>query len=349
MKFKNVKEKIKFINSLDNENNQTILNSISILSRLAKDKNVGVKEALARQLVTFDSDEVENILYDMLSDKNRMIRLEALDSLSIGRHDTTIDKVGSMIEREGYLIRMYAVLTLFDVITNAYGLNEKAYDKYKGIIDKSFHLEKNLRVLSAYYQNEYYLNQETGLQLLKSLDFNALETEEYSLIWTVLHIFKEIRNKRNYKEIQQIVECKKEKLLPIQKIFVDDMQAEKVPYKILVLDMDNTFLSHVVALMLTSKFSKEDLVINTAGIDTGILRSEDIKLFCERNHIFHPEELCSKRITSVYAYDYIICLNTVLNQDMYSNDKTLYYADIDEADDDCLISLCEEIKVKILG
>lgn len=348
VRFKNVREKIKFIDSLEHENNQSIVNLFSILSLLSKDKNTDVKETLAKQLANFDVDEIEYILYEMLSDKNRMVRLEALDSVSIGRHDATIDKVGNMLEGEGYLIRMYAVLALFDLITNAYGLNEKAYDKYKGIIDKSFQIEKNARVLSAYYQNEYYINQEVGLSLLKTLYFDALETEEYNLIWTVLHIFKEIKNRSNYKDIQKIMEYKEEKLLPIQKAFVDNMQRENVPYKILILDEDNTFLSHVIGLLLASKCNKEDLVISTAGICSGGICLNDIRLFCERNNILCPDELYSRRITEAYTYDFIVSLNTTLNPEMYSKIKILNYENIKIGDDGQLISVCEDIKVQLL-
>ena len=98
--------------------------------------------------------------------------------------------------------------------------------------------------------------------------------------------------------------------------------------------------------MRRRKRYKEDIVINTAGIETGIVRSEDIRLFCERNPVFKYDELYSKRVISAYVYDYIICLNTALTQDMYSKINTFYYTDID---DDCLISLCEEIEVKMLG
>ena len=40
---------------------------------------------LAENLVLFECEEAEEILYNMLSDKNRMVRLEALDSICVGR------------------------------------------------------------------------------------------------------------------------------------------------------------------------------------------------------------------------------------------------------------------------
>ena len=88
------------------------------------------REMLAENLVLFECEEAEEILYNMLSDKNRMVRLEALDSICIGRSQKAIEKVATMMSGQWYLIRMYAVMTLFDLLTNASGVNETSV--YKG-------------------------------------------------------------------------------------------------------------------------------------------------------------------------------------------------------------------------
>ncbi|MBX9230693.1 hypothetical protein, partial [Pseudocoprococcus catus] len=72
MRFKNIREKITFIDSLENMDNESVKKNISILSMLASDKNIDVRLTLARQLVLFDSDEIEEILYGMLFDQNRL-------------------------------------------------------------------------------------------------------------------------------------------------------------------------------------------------------------------------------------------------------------------------------------
>ena len=143
MKFKNVNEKRRFIDSLEKMDNQSIREIIDIIDLLASDKNIDVRRILAKQMVIFDCDEVEDILYGMLDDKNRMVRLEAVDSLSVGRHEESIKKVAAMLVKEGCMIRMYAVTTLFNLITNAYGMNERAFEKYNLIVKSSFQAEKN--------------------------------------------------------------------------------------------------------------------------------------------------------------------------------------------------------------
>lgn len=142
MKFKNVNEKRRFIDSLEKMDNQSIREIIDIIDLLASDKNIDVRRILAKQMVIFDCDEVEDILYGMLDDKNRMVRLEAVDSLSVGRHEESIKKVAPMLVKEGCMIRMYAVTTLFNLITNAYGMNERAFEKYNLIVKSSFQAEK---------------------------------------------------------------------------------------------------------------------------------------------------------------------------------------------------------------
>ena len=143
MKFKNVNEKRRFIDSLEKMDNQSIREIIDIIDLLASDKNIDVRRILAKKMVIFDCDEVEDILYGMLDDKNRMVRLEAVDSLAVGRHEESIKKVAAMLVKEGCMIRMYAVTTLFNLITNAYGMNERAFEKYNLIVKSSFQAEKN--------------------------------------------------------------------------------------------------------------------------------------------------------------------------------------------------------------
>ena len=175
MKFKNVNEKRRFIDSLEKMDNQSIREIIDIIDLLASDKNIDVRRILAKQMVIFDCDEVEDILYGMLDDKNRMVRLEAVDSLSVGRHEESIKKVAAMLVKEGCMIRMYAVTTLFNLITNAYGMNERAFEKYNLIVKSSFQAEKNQRVLLAYYQNEYYMQPKKGILLLKKIYTDILD------------------------------------------------------------------------------------------------------------------------------------------------------------------------------
>ena len=166
---KTIKEKLAFIDSLDSMDNQSVQSWLGTIVLLANDRNTEVRMALAKQLVIFDCDEVEDILCRMLEDKNKMVRLEAVDSLAVGRHEKSIEKVATMLVKEGSMIRMYAAATLFDLIINAYGMNEKAFGKYRGIVKSEFENEKNLRVLLIYYRNEYYMQPEKGLYLFKDI------------------------------------------------------------------------------------------------------------------------------------------------------------------------------------
>ena len=63
MKFKNVNEKRRFIDSLEKMDNQSIREIIDIIDLLASDKNIDVRRILAKQMVIFDCVEVEDILY----------------------------------------------------------------------------------------------------------------------------------------------------------------------------------------------------------------------------------------------------------------------------------------------
>ena len=86
--------------------------------------------------------------------------------------------------------------------------------------------------------------------------------------------------------------------------------------------------------------------VSTAGIEVENVRLEDIKAFCNRNHIPYWGKFESKKITESYTYDYIVCINMKLDKNTFSKIKTIYYENINENDDKQIWSMCQEIKMK---
>ena len=136
MRWKNKKQKLQYIEKICEDNDQAIKQKLPVLLELSQDKNPEVRGMLAENLVLFDCEETEEILYNMLSDQNRMVRLEAVDSIGVGRSRKSIEKVATMLSGQWSLIRMYAVLSLFDLLTNAFGANEEAFKQYREIKEK---------------------------------------------------------------------------------------------------------------------------------------------------------------------------------------------------------------------
>lgn len=225
-RFKNVREKLQFIEKLCDDNNQSIVEKLTILDSLSKDCNAEVRWTLASQLVLFDHPEIEKLLCNMLPDKNSLVRLEALDSLSIGRQPETIEKVKTMLTNEGKLIRAYAVLTLFDLLLNCYGDNETTFDIYREATAESLRQEHNPRVLLEYYHNQYLMGEGQGLQQLKELYEDAVEKQFYHLIWPLLHTFQEIQNEKNAGDIKEVLGYEMEKLLLVQRELVEEIIGE---------------------------------------------------------------------------------------------------------------------------
>lgn len=343
MKLKTMKEKMLFIDGFSEEDNQSIKKKLSIIRKLSLDKNPEIRMELAKQLVLFDIDEIEEILYQMLFDKNRGVRLEAIDSLVIGRQEKTIEKVKNMMEGEGYLIRAYAVSTIFELITNHYGINSYAFEKYEEIASRSYLNEKNPRVLIIYYQNYVFLDNENGLHLLENVYTEAVEQKNYELIWLLLHVFKEIQNCRNKEHVNKILNYKIEKLLSAQKELVIKMRTNAIPQKILIVDKNNTYLSHVVSCVLHA-MNISNVEISTAGLEVGLVQKKEISEFCESYGIKAEENYYSKKIMSAHLYDYVIFLNTEISKEKYSLCKGFYYEGINEDSDQEIIEICNNIK-----
>ena len=68
------------------------------------------------------------------------------------------------------------------------------------------------------------MDHKTGLSLLENFYTDAMDQERYDLIWTVLHVLEEIKNEENQTELQRIISYKKEKLLPVQIAFIEEME-----------------------------------------------------------------------------------------------------------------------------
>lgn len=279
MKFKNVKEKLLFIEKLEKETNFSVLKQISSINKLSKDENTEVRIELARQLVLFDNDEIEDILYHMLYDKNRMVRLEAVDSLSIGCQMKTIEKVRTMLSKEGYLIRGYAAATLFDLIINHYGFNKKALEKYYEYTQETFTQEENIWVKIQYYINDYLLGDESGLDWLEKTYKEVVDSQNFSLIWTLLNSFQEIMTYRNKERIHNILNYKKEKLNDNQQIKLSRIIKKQIVYKVLIIDLENTY-----ALQTASKLQKD--------------LPDGVKIF--------SLGLEKEKLLNLYSYDFVI-------------------------------------------
>ena len=348
MKFKNVKEKIKYIDGLYEENNTSITEKTSILLQLSQDKNAEVRIHLASNLVLFDCTEIEDILYNMLFDKNRMVRLEAMDALSIGRQKKTIDKIKTMIAGEGRLIRSYAVYTLFNVIVNCYGINETAFEIYEKAVKNSFANENNLRVLVEYYRNQYYIDADKGMQHLKESYIYAVENERYDLIWPLLHIFQDIQNKKNAENIKNILRYEFDKLLPEPQKLADEILSNSVIEKILIIDWDNSYTSHVISLLLQSR---NNLVadITTAGMVVGKIKDKEIQDFCKRHKIDNAKKCNSKRITNAYSYEHIVCINMQMDKSIISKRNVICFDDIAWNNDEQILGVCKIIEIEVLN
>lgn len=293
MKFKNVREKLLFIEALEEENDDSIQELLPVIEQLSRDKSPDVRSDLAIQLVLFDRDEVEEILYQMLDDKNRHVRLEAVDSLAVGRMPKTIDKVRTMMEGQWYLIRGYAVLRLFDLLINCYGFNEKTLHKYQEYTKDSFQREENEWVKHAYYENQYFCGDESGLCHLEEQYKKVVDGTSNLRVSLFVNTFKEVLNYKNQDQIFSILNYKKDQLpWEWQKEEVDDVLNEPVPYKVLVVDKDNTAASRF-AKMLSESDLPEYVQIKSAGFKTDkILELHTYDLVVGLN-LAEQEERCS--------------------------------------------------------
>lgn len=299
MKFKNVKDKWRFIEKLEQEDNVSIQKYLHVIQQLAKDKNIDVRRDLAERLGFFEGDKIEEILCQMLDDKNRYVRLEALDSLFAGRMEKTIDKVKTMLSGQYFLTRGYAVYTLFHLIVNCYGFNQGAITYYNQCIQSSLQKEENEWVKLDYYETQYWSGDESGLDFLIDQYKNVMDDKSHLYTWTFINLFEEMLGYRNKEKIHSILNYKKEQLLEQQQIKVENILMRPVLYKILIVDRDNSE-SAQLARIVSNKKGFEKIKIESAGVE------EDI-------------------IWDLYTYDCVICIGIEEYEERFALCKSIYF------------------------
>ena len=99
--------------------------------RMEKDKDSCIRWSLAEALVNRYTPESEAMLRRMACDKDGLVRIEAIDSLCIGREEATLPLLRrKMRQADDYLERGYAVLSYFDVWLNRYGYRRESMSRY---------------------------------------------------------------------------------------------------------------------------------------------------------------------------------------------------------------------------
>ena len=123
--------KIQYLDELYISGRTPNAGELAKMYRMSQDRNPIVRWTLAKALVNRYAPESERVLGNMAEDKNRLVRINAIDSLSTGREEETLKLLKERMKKNhGKMETGYAVSSYFDVYVNRYGYNRESMRGY---------------------------------------------------------------------------------------------------------------------------------------------------------------------------------------------------------------------------
>ena len=163
---------------------------MEVLHGLAFSKNRETRARTAALLGQQYDNKSEEILCRLTYDRDDIVRLEAVDSLSIGRTEGSLQRLERLSKSSDFYIRYFAVQSHYDVYVNMWNCDDAA--KYLTYIKNQIEEEESLLVKLALYKIAYLCGECSAFDELVAILIHALQVCNYSLISPALNMLDEI-------------------------------------------------------------------------------------------------------------------------------------------------------------
>lgn len=281
--------------------------------RLAGDKNPCIRWSVAKALVRRYVPESETVLRSMTYDKNSLVRINAIDSLGIGRQKETLQRLKELIRNQtGKQESGYAVMSYFDVWVNRYGYNRESMHGYLTDIREFYEKENRSWVLINYERNRYLAGERDAIEKMIDLIKNAgqEETDVFPAVISTINEIMSLSSKENIKNALSMVSPSILESCP------DKVRIDQYSLQILFLDRDNTGTSQLLEFIGDSLDT--DFVFSSAGLEPGKRINENLSQLIKRKTktditgFQYP-----KPVMHLYWYDFIVPVGQKLNPEDY--------------------------------
>ena len=210
-----------FLNFIENISEQWQTKEVdpAIVQKLASCDDSLIRNIIAKKLFFFDSDIAEPILLRLLKDSDRLVRVNACDSLCISHSEKTRDILLDIGENGDYLMRGFAILSATD-ITIGNGFDHTPVVEF---LNRRIKKEKSTWVKINCYTALYQLGETKYLQFL----FVELDNRYYRNRCLVVNSLSNIVDDRNKKQIQKKLKerLQKEKARSVKMSIQDTLTA----------------------------------------------------------------------------------------------------------------------------
>lgn len=189
MRSKSIDEKLDIIEALGNSDVFTEYN-LELLRYFSQDEEGEVRVKVAEILVFSSSSYTEEILINLLKDKDELVRVNACDSLSVSRSCEVINLLKDRILMDkSSLVRGYAALSIGDIVKNTSCDIKELELFFRKVLVK----EKVNWVKINFYKVLYIIGNETYLSLI----INELKNRSYRSRCLVVNILGDLVSKKN--------------------------------------------------------------------------------------------------------------------------------------------------------
>ena len=212
----------KKLESIEAHKESLSLEDVRVLVSFAKSKNELIRSWVAELLVNRYTEQSEEILYRMTYDRYDIVRLNAVDSLCIGKQLKSLQRLEYLFDDSDYLIRGYAVLSHFDVTVNIYGENYNVDNRYIDLMKGLLASEESVWVRVCIFNNLYLCGCEPGLDKIADILDEAAGDGDFEVVWCVLHTLDELVDGDNEVFIHRMINKVYGLLLDAQQDYVKE-------------------------------------------------------------------------------------------------------------------------------
>ncbi len=214
--------KYKKLVSIENHKEAISAEDVRNLVSFAKSKNELIRSWAAELLVNRYTEQSEEILYHLTYDRCDIVRLDAVDSLCIGKQLKSLQRLEYLFEDSDYLIRGYAVLSHYDVTVNIYGENYNADNRYIDLMKGLLASEESAWVKVCIFNNLYLCGYEPGLDKIADILDEAAGDSDFEVVWCVLHTMDDLLDSDNEAFINEMARKVYSSLLPAQQVYISE-------------------------------------------------------------------------------------------------------------------------------
>lgn len=161
------------------------------LCNLAYSRNTEIRSKVASLLVDQYSERSETILYHLTFDKEDIVKLEAVDSLCIGKTEMSLQRLKELCQDNDYYVRYFAIQSYYDVYTRIYEQAAEAKQSLATFLQQRLIEEDAGIVKLALYKGLLLCGNSGALENIVSLLADAIKKNDNSIISPALNILQE--------------------------------------------------------------------------------------------------------------------------------------------------------------